>query len=122
MERSPEDPRRNPPPRVIFIFATTEPQKIEQTASPILSRCQRFDFRRLGLRDIVRRLEEVLESESIDAPDDALRLIARKADGGMRDGLSILDQVLALSERGLTAETVQGVSRRDPRGAVPRAL
>ena len=98
-----------PPPRVIFVFATTEPQKIEQTATPILSRCQRFDFRRLGLLDIVQRLKEVLESEAIDAPDEALRLIARKADGGMRDGLSILDQVLALSEGGLSSETVQGV-------------
>ena len=98
-----------PPPRVIFIFATTEPQKIEQTASPVLSRCQRFDFRRLGLLDIVKRLKEVLQSESTSAPDEALRMIARKADGGMRDGLSILDQVLALSEGELTSETVQDV-------------
>lgn len=98
-----------PPSRVIFIFATTEPQKIEQTAAPILSRCQRFDFRRLGLLDIVRRLREVLDAESIEASDDALRLIARKADGGMRDGLSILDQVLSLSEGGLTGEAVQRV-------------
>ena len=98
-----------PPPRVIFVFATTEPQKIEQTASPILSRCQRFDFRRLGLLDIVKRLKEVLQSESTSAPDEALRMIARKADGGMRDGLSILDQVLAFSEGGLTSETVQDV-------------
>lgn len=98
-----------PPPRVIFIFATTEPQKIEQTASPILSRCQRFDFRRLGLLDIVKRLKEVLQSESTSAPDEALRMIARKADGGMRDGLSILDQVLALSEGELTSESVQEV-------------
>lgn len=95
-----------PPPRVVFIFATTEPQKIEQTAAPILSRCQRFDFRRLGVADIVARLKEVLGEESVDAPDDALQLIARKADGGMRDGLSILDQVLALSADGLTAEAV----------------
>ena len=98
-----------PPPGVVFIFATTEPQKIEQTAAPILSRCQRFDFRRLGLLDIVSRLKEVVESESVDAPEEALRLIARKAGGGMRDGLSILDQVLALSEGGLTSETVEEV-------------
>ena len=98
-----------PPPRVIFVFATTEPQKIEQPAPPILSRCQRFDFRRLGLLDIVKRLKEVLQSESTSAPDEALRMIARKADGGMRDGLSILDQVLAFSEGGLTSETVQDV-------------
>ena len=98
-----------PPPGVIFVFATTEPQKIEQTASPILSRCQRFDFRRLGLLDIVKRLKEILQSESASAPDEALRMIARKADGGMRDGLSILDQVLAFSEGELTSETVQDV-------------
>ena len=98
-----------PPSRVVFIFATTEPQKIEQTAAPILSRCQRFDFRRLGLMDIVGRLREVLESEGVEASGDALRLIARRADGGMRDGLSILDQVLSLSEGELTSEAVQGV-------------
>ena len=95
-----------PPPRVVFIFATTEPQKIEQSAAPILSRCQRFDFRRLGVADIVARLKEVLRAESAAAPDDVLTLIARKADGGMRDALSILDQVLALSDDGLTTESV----------------
>jgi DNA polymerase III subunit gamma/tau len=87
-----------PPDRVIFIFATTEPEKIEQTAAPILSRCQRFDFRRIGVADIVHRLAEVLEREGSEAPEDALRLIARKADGGMRDALSLTDQVLALSD------------------------
>ena len=86
-----------PPDRVIFIFATTEPEKIEQTAAPILSRCQRFDFRRLAVPEIVQRLGEVLAREGTDAPDEALRLIARKADGGMRDALSLTDQVLSLS-------------------------
>ena len=95
-----------PPSRVVFIFATTEPQKIEQMAAPILSRCQRFDFRRLAVPDIVGRLREVLAEESVEASDDALEIIARKADGGMRDALSILDQVLALSSDGLTAEAV----------------
>ena len=95
-----------PPPRVVFIFATTEPQKIEQRAAPILSRCQRFDFRRLGVADIVARLREVLRAESAEAPGDVLTLIARKANGGMRDALSILDQVLALSDDGLTTESV----------------
>lgn len=88
-----------PPPRVIFCFATTEPRKIQQTASPILSRCQRFDFRRIGTGDIMRRLAEVLEAEEIAFDPEALRAIARKANGGMRDGLSLLDQVLALSDR-----------------------
>ena len=86
-----------PPPRVMFIFATTEPQRIQQSASPILSRCQRFDFRRLGVADIVARLEQVIASEGARASAEALRIIARKADGGMRDALSLLDQVLALT-------------------------
>ena len=86
-----------PPSRVLFIFATTEPQKINQLAAPILSRCQRFDFRRIGVADIVNRLRTVLDQEGASAADEALRLIARKADGGMRDALSILDQVLSLT-------------------------
>jgi DNA polymerase-3 subunit gamma/tau len=86
-----------PPPRVIFVFATTEPQKIQQSAAPILSRCQRFDFRRIGVADIVAQLTRVLTEEGAAAPVDALRVIARKADGGMRDALSLLDQVLSLT-------------------------
>ena len=98
-----------PPPRVIFVFATTEPLKIQQSAAPILSRCQRFDFRRIGVVDIMRQLHTVLEGEGISASDDALRLIARKADGGMRDGLSLLDQVLALTGGEIDAEAVRRV-------------
>jgi DNA polymerase III subunit gamma/tau len=98
-----------PPPRVIFIFATTEPQKIEQTAAPILSRCQRFDFRRVGVGDIVERLREVLGWEDSEASEEALRIIARKADGGMRDALSLTDQVLALSDGRVDAEAVRRV-------------
>jgi DNA polymerase III subunit gamma/tau len=99
-----------PPDRVIFIFATTEPEKIEQTAAPILSRCQRFDFRRVAVPEIVTRLQEVLEREGAEAPTDALRLIARKADGGMRDALSLTDQVLALSDgTGVSVEVVRRI-------------
>ncbi|HET9948668.1 MAG TPA: DNA polymerase III subunit gamma/tau [Longimicrobiales bacterium] len=98
-----------PPPRVIFVFATTEPQKIQQSAAPILSRCQRFDFRRIGATDIVERLRAVLGREGIEAPEDALRLVARKADGGMRDALSLLDQVLALTGGEVDAESVRRV-------------
>lgn len=98
-----------PPARVIFIFATTEPQKIEQTAAPILSRCQRFDFRRVGSGEIVSRLTEILGHEGLTGSEEALRVIARKADGGMRDGLSILDQVLALSDGEVTPEAVRKV-------------
>ena len=98
-----------PPPRVIFVFATTEPQKIQQTAAPVLSRCQRFDFRRIGISDIMDRLVTVLEQEGFPAPEDALRTIARRADGGMRDALSLLDQVIALTGGEISQETVRRV-------------
>ena len=98
-----------PPPRVIFVFATTEARKIQQTASPILSRCQRFDFRRIGTGDIMSRLRDVLGAEDIDSDPEALRAIARKANGGMRDGLSLLDQVLALSDEEVSVDTVVSV-------------
>src|SRR5216683_823350 len=98
-----------PPSRVVFVFATTEPQKIAQSAAPILSRLQRFDFRRIGPHAIVERLRQVLAAEGLRAEDDALRLLARSADGGMRDGLSLLDQVLAFGEGPVTAERVREV-------------
>ena len=98
-----------PPPRVIFVFATTEPQKIQQIAAPVLSRCQRFDFRRIGVSDIVDRLATVLEQEGLPAPQDALRTIAQKADGGMRDALSLLDQVIALTGGEISQESVRQV-------------
>src|SRR5256885_4839703 len=82
-----------PPSRVVFVFATTEPQKIAQSAAPILSRLQRFDFRRIGPHAITDRLKQVLAAEDLAADDDAVQLIAKSADGGMRDGLSILNQV-----------------------------
>ena len=91
-----------PPPRVIFAFATTEPQKIERGAAPVMSRCQRFDFRRVSVQDITSRLETVLEAEGIPAEAGALRAIARRAEGGVRDALSSLDQVLSF--RGDTVE------------------
>ena len=95
-----------PPPRVIFIFATTEPQKIQQSAAPILSRCQRFDFRRITTRGIVERLQTVLAAEGVQADAAALTAIARRADGGMRDALSLTDQVLSLAARGVQVEDV----------------
>ena len=98
-----------PPPRVVFVFATTEVRKIEQTAPPILSRCQRFDFRRIATSDIAARLREVLAAEEVACADEALIAIARRANGGMRDGLSLLDQVLALSDGELAASTVSRV-------------
>ncbi|HSK19881.1 MAG TPA: DNA polymerase III subunit gamma/tau [Longimicrobiales bacterium] len=98
-----------PPPRVIFVFATTEPQKIQQAAPPILSRCQRFDFRRISTQGIVDRLRTVLEGEGVAADDDALTPIARRAEGGMRDALSLMDQVLSFADGRVTGEDVRRV-------------
>src|SRR5437867_6696144 len=98
-----------PPPRVVFVFATTEPQKIANTAAPILSRLQRFDFRRIGPHAIVARLKEVANVEQLQLQDDALHLIARTANGGMRDALSLLDQVLSFGEGPVTAARVREV-------------
>lgn len=98
-----------PPPGVVFVFATTEPQKIAATAAPVLSRLQRFDFRRIGPASIRQRLRQVLDAEGIAADDDALTLIARCADGGMRDALSVLDQCLSFGEGRVSAERVREV-------------
>jgi DNA polymerase III subunit gamma/tau len=98
-----------PPPRVIFVFATTEPQKIQQAAPPILSRCQRFDFRRISTQGIVDRLRTVLAGEGITADDDALLPIARRAEGGMRDALSLTDQILSFAEDHVTGDDVRRV-------------
>jgi len=103
-----------PPPGVVFVFATTEPQKIAQSAAPILSRLQRFEFRRIGPHAITDRLTQVLAAEGLTADEDAVQLIARSADGGMRDGLSILDQVLSFGEGPVTAQRV-----RDVLGLIP---
>jgi len=98
-----------PPPGVVFVFATTEPQKIAQSAAPILSRLQRFDFRRIGPHAIVERLRQVVAAEGLTAADDAVHLIAKSADGGMRDGLSILDQVVSFGTGPVTADRVRDV-------------
>ncbi len=98
-----------PPPRVVFAFATTEPQKIEQGAAPVLSRCQRFDFRRVSVPDIIGRLETVLEREGIEADEGALLSVARRADGGVRDALSTLDQVLSFTGDTIRREDVRGM-------------
>jgi DNA polymerase-3 subunit gamma/tau len=98
-----------PPARVVFVFATTEPQKIANTAAPILSRLQRFDFRRIGPHAIVARLKDVATAEQLRVEDDALHLIARSANGGMRDALSLLDQVLSFGEGPVTAARVREV-------------
>jgi DNA polymerase III subunit gamma/tau len=96
-----------PPPRVVFVFATTEPQKIAQAAAPVLSRLQRFDFKRIGPADVRARLAAVLETENVQATPEALAMLARAADGSMRDALSLTDQTLSLGEGVLTAERVR---------------
>src|SRR6266480_2222896 len=124
-----------PPPRVVFVFATTEPQKIANTAAPILSRLQRFDFRRIGPHAIVSRLKQVAAAEQLKVEDDALHLIARSANGGMRDALSLLDQVLSFGEGPVTAgrvrevlglipdelyaEMLRAIAERDPAAVFP---
>jgi DNA polymerase-3 subunit gamma/tau len=92
-----------PPDHVIFIMATTEVQKIPQT---ILSRCQRFDFRRIPTRTIVDRMSFICKEESIPADEEALWTVARQGDGSMRDALSLLDQVITFSNGPLVASAV----------------
>ncbi|MEL6810603.1 MAG: DNA polymerase III subunit gamma/tau [Bacteroidota bacterium] len=92
-----------PPKHAIFILATTEKHKIIPT---ILSRCQIFDFRRITVNDIKGQLAEVAKSEGITAEDDALHIIAQKADGAMRDALSIFDRVVSFSGNTLTRQAV----------------
>ncbi len=96
-----------PPPRVVFVFATTEPQKIAQSAAPVLSRLQRFDFKRIGAADIRQRLERVLGMERVPAEPEALAMIARAADGSMRDALSLTDQVLAMGDAAVSPDRVR---------------
>lgn len=120
-----------PPPHVKFIFATTEPHKVPIT---ILSRCQRFDFRRIPLAKVVARLRHIVDQENIAISDAALTVIARKGDGSMRDSLSVLDQVLAFCgdqvgdddvvallgvvDRRLLLDGSAAVFSRDSRGAL----
>jgi DNA polymerase-3 subunit gamma/tau len=95
-----------PPPHVYFIFATTSPQKIPDT---IKSRCQRHHFKRLENTEIAGRLEVICKSEKVKFEADALRLLARKADGSMRDGTSLLDQCVTASGGNVTALAVRGI-------------
>ena len=92
-----------PPEHLLFILATTELHKVPAT---ILSRCQRFSFRRISQEDIVERLQYVAYQEKIDLDDGAARVIARMADGGMRDALSLLDQCASATNGELSAERV----------------
>jgi len=95
-----------PPGHVKFIFATTEPQKIPVT---ILSRCQRFDFKRISGRKIVAALRTIAASEGIEVEPGALALIANQADGGMRDALSLTDQIISFCGQSITESQVAEV-------------
>ena len=90
-----------PPANVVFILATTEPHKIPAT---IISRTQRFDFKRITSATILKRMEYILNQKDIQYEDAALKVIAKAAEGGMRDALSILDQVISFGENNVTLE------------------
>ena len=101
-----------PPPHVLFVFATTEPHKIPLT---ILSRCQRFDFRRVPLNLIFERLRAIVSSEGVQIDDDTLMLIAREAEGSMRDAQSLLDQAISYGGKevkGKDVLTLMGIADR----------
>jgi DNA polymerase-3 subunit gamma/tau len=93
-----------PPPHAIFVLATTEPHKIPAT---VLSRCQRFDFRRISVSEIVARLEWLIQQEDIQADREVLTLIARQATGSMRDAESLLDQLASYDGKGITVADVR---------------
>ncbi len=96
-----------PPEHIIFIFATTEPHKIPRT---ILSRCQRFDYKKVSNVDIVKRLKFICESEKINITEEALYEIAKLSDGGMRDSISLLDQALAYSDNEITIDDIHSIN------------
>ena len=120
-----------PPPHAKFIFATTEPHKIPVT---ILSRCQRFDFRKIPLQRVAGKLREIADAEGLTVSDQSLALIARHGEGSMRDALSTLDQVIAfcgdevldddvqallgMVDRRLLLDAVEAIVQRDPRRAL----
>ena len=95
-----------PPEHVKFIFATTAPHKIPLT---IISRCQRFDFRRISISDITKHLKKILKAEKVKAADDALFAIARNASGSMRDAESVLDQLISFSEGEIKSDDVDAL-------------
>lgn len=95
-----------PPPHVYFIFATTAPHKIPDT---IKSRCQRHHFKRLEIREIAGQLETICKAEKVDYEEDGLRLLARKAEGSMRDGASLLDQCVTSSGGKVTTAAVRDI-------------
>lgn len=92
-----------PPPHVMFILATTEPHRLPAT---VISRCQRFDFRRVSLEEQSERLKTICEQEGIQADDEAIAYIAKLSDGGMRDAVSVLDQIASFTDGRVTYQQV----------------
>lgn len=101
-----------PPAKVMFLFATTEPHKVLPT---ILSRCQRFNLSRISVEKIIDKLRRIAVEQHVDVENEALRLLAHRADGGLRDAESLFDQIIAFHEGKITAKTVSDVL-----GIVPR--
>src|SRR3954454_15222684 len=95
-----------PPGHVKFILATTEPEKVLPT---ILSRCQRYDFRNISSREIADHLKAICKQEKIKADEDALLLVAKAGAGSMRDALSLLDRLLSIGEKNLTADMMEQI-------------
>jgi len=95
-----------PPSHVIFIFATTEPQKVPKT---VLSRCQRFDFRMLSNKEIFDKLKELTNAEKVKATDEALSFISSRAEGAIRDAEGMLEQLISYSEGEITADDIRDV-------------
>ena len=95
-----------PPRHVIFILATTEPHKIPLT---IISRCQRFDFKRITAHTMINRMEEIIEDGDLSVDPDALSMIARASEGGMRDALSLLDQAISYADTSVTLDDVLSI-------------
>jgi DNA polymerase-3 subunit gamma/tau len=93
-----------PPPHAVFILATTEPEKLPLT---ILSRCQRYAFRRIAIPVMIERMREIAKAEKIAIDDEALSAIAYRADGGLRDALTMLEQAAAFADGAITAATVE---------------
>ncbi|MDO8529556.1 MAG: DNA polymerase III subunit gamma/tau [bacterium] len=106
-----------PPAHVIFILATTEIHKVPET---ILSRCQRFDFVRLSLENIVKKLSSIAKSEDVKIEKNALEMIAVSAEGGMRDAESLLAQVIALEDKNITAKEVEEILGTTDRQSVEK--
>ncbi len=103
-----------PPRHVVFVLATTEPHRMPET---ILSRCQRYNFRRISTDAIVGQLRKIMDAEKIAAEDEALFLLGRKADGALRDAENLLDQAIAFSDGSISAEAV-----RELLGVIPADL